>query len=199
MFDFDKITLYKQYLNTIQKTLDGFFEEQKEYICCKKGCAHCCERGTYPYTRVETDYLLLGLFKLEKEKQQGVINRIKKLKEEYKNCEDKENFMHRCPFLGDDNICTVYEFRGLICRTFGLLTTRDNKNISMPFCQELGLNYSKIYDSKTKTFDPELIKKHGYKNVPKTYDLRFKTLMSEDIFVDKKIEFGEIKALIEWL
>ena len=107
--------------------------------------------------------------------------------------------MHRCPFLGDDNICTVYEFRGLICRTFGLLTTRDNKNISMPFCQELGLNYSKIYDSKTKTFDPELIKKHGYKNIPKIYDLRFKTLMSEDIFVDKKIEFGEIKALIEWL
>lgn len=199
MFDFDKITLYKKYLNTIQKTLDGFFEEQKEYISCHKGCAHCCKRGTYPYTRVEIDYLLLGLFKLEKKIQQGVVQRIRELKEQYQNCEDKKNFMHRCPFLGDDDICTVYEFRGLICRTFGLLNSMDDDRIAMPFCQSLGLNYSKIYDPETKTFKEDLIKKHGYKTVPKTYDLRFKTLMSEDIFVDEKIDFGEIKAMMEWL
>lgn len=27
-----------------------------------------------------------------------------------------------CPFLGDDNRCTIYEVRPLVCRTYGLLT-----------------------------------------------------------------------------
>ena len=75
----------------------------------------------------------------------------------------------------------------------------DNDKIAMPFCQSLGLNYSKIYDSEAKTFSMDLIKKHGYKAMPKTYDLRFKTLFNEEIFVDEKIDFGEIRPLMEWL
>ena len=47
--------------------------------------------------------------------------------------------------------------------------------------------------------DDELVKKYGYKSTPKAYQLSFKTLMSEDLFKDVKIRFGEIKSLIEWL
>ena len=194
--DFSK---YKQYLNTISKVLDEYFEHQKEYICCKKGCGYCCERGSYPYTDLEFKYLLLGFFKLDMQEQQSVIKRIKKLKEEYNNCEDKANFTHRCPFLNDDKLCSVYDFRGLICRVFGLITCHEDGSYTLPFCQALGLNYSKVYDSETKTIDTDKIIEYGYKNMPEVHRTNLKRLMSPDFFEGEPIDFGEMKPLIEWL
>ena len=199
MLNFEELKLYKQYLNTIQAFLDNCFENQKEYICCQKGCAHCCKKGAYPYSRLEVDYLMVGFFKMEAKEQQEVIKRINSLKEDYKSCENKEKFMYRCPFLNEENVCTVYDYRGLICRIFGLLKPNKDGEIIMPFCQSLDLNYSKVYNKEKKILDDELVKKLGYKNTPKAYDLSFKTLMSKDLFENVEIDFGEIKSLIEWL
>ena len=138
MLNFDELQLYKQYLNTIQVLLNDYFDNQKEYLCCKKGCAHCCETGAYPYSRLEFDYLMIGFFKMDLKEQQGVIKRIKDLKKEYETVENKEKFMYRCPFLNEEKSCTVYEYRGLICRTFGLLKPNKDGKINMPFCQSLG-------------------------------------------------------------
>ena len=199
MLDFDNLELYKKYLNTVQDFLDKCFEDQKEYISCKKGCAHCCEKGAYPYSQLEFDYLILGFFKMDLKEQQKVIKRIQDLKEEYARIEDKEKFMYRCPFLNDEKVCTVYDYRGVICRVSGLLKYGKNEEIVMPFCQSLGLNYSNVYNREEKMIDLNLIEKYGYKNRPKAYDLSFKTLMSKDLFKDVVIDFGEIKSLIEWL
>lgn len=199
MLNFEELKLYKQYLNTIQSFLDKYFDDQKEYICCQKGCAHCCKKGSYPYSQIEFDYLMIGFFKMDLKEQQGVIKRIQKLKEEYATVEDKEKFMHRCPFLNEEDVCTVYDYRGLICRTFGLLKPDKNNEIIMPFCQSLGLNYSQVYNREKKMLDEDLVKKHGFKNTPKAYQLSFKTLMDKDLFQDVEINFGEIKSLIEWL
>lgn len=193
MLDFEKLKLYKQYLNTIQDLLDNYFENQKEYISCKKGCAYCCQKGQYPYSQLEFDYLIMGYMNLEKEKQEEILNRIKELKE---TCKGE---MYRCPFLGNDNSCMVYDYRGLICRTFGLLKPDKNGEIIMPFCQSLGLNYSKVYDKQRKVLDEKLIKNGNYKNTPKAYQIGLKTLMSEDLFDGEPLHFGEIKSLIEWL
>ena len=190
---------YKQYLNVLTEQLNIFFEDQKEYICCKKGCSLCCEKGTYPYSELEFKYLLLGFFQIEHIERQKVINRIKELKRQYELFEDKQNFSHRCPFLSDDNICLVYDCRGLICRTFGLLTELDDGSLTLPFCSTLGLNYSKVYLKDEKKIDYEAIKKLGYKNYPLPRRTNLKTLMSKEIFIDDPINFGEIKALIEWL
>ena len=199
MIDFDKIKLYKQYLNTIQPYLDKYFENQKEYLCCKKGCSHCCKRGSYPYSKLEFEYLKIGLLKMDLDKQKVVIRKIQKLKAEYQNIENKENYMYECPFLDNDGVCTVYDYRGLICRIFGLLKICNDGEIVIPFCQSLGLNYSKVYNKEANKIDKELVKNFGYKNVPKAYDLSFKTLMSEDLFDNIKIDFGDIKSLIDWL
>lgn len=199
MLNLEELRLYKQYLNTIQSFLDKYFDDQKEYLCCKKGCAYCCEKGTYPYSQLEFDYLMLGFLKLDFENQQKIIKRIEILKDEYEKSEDKEKFMHKCPFLNEENVCMVYDYRGLICRTFGLLKPNQDGEIIMPFCQSLGLNYSKVYNCEKKMLDPELVEKFGYKNSPKAYPLSFKTLMSKDLFEGVEINFGEIKSLIEWL
>ena len=76
----DDFLKYKRYLNSISEYLDKYFEDQQEYICCKKGCAHCCEKGKYPLTELEFKYILLGFFKIDPEERQNVIRRIKKLK-----------------------------------------------------------------------------------------------------------------------
>jgi len=75
-YSFEDFTKYKRYLNTINEVLKGYFENQKEYICCQKGCAYCCENGQYPLSQLEFNYLLLGFFKLDMKVQQGVIKRI---------------------------------------------------------------------------------------------------------------------------
>lgn len=198
-YSFEDFTKYKRYLNTINEVLKGYFENQKEYICCQKGCSYCCENGQYPLSQLEFNYLLLGFFKLDMKVQQGVIKRIQALKEEYSNCEDKENFMYRCPFLGEDKICTVYEFRALICRVFGLITRHESGKTSIPFCHSLGLNYSKVYDSENKQIDYEKVKSLGYKEEPDVHKTNLKRLMSPEFFEGEPLNFGEMKSLIDWL
>ena len=154
---------YKAYLRTISKHLDFCFENQKEYICCKKGCAHCCESGQYPYSSLEFNYLLLGFFQIERNEQLKVIQRIKNLKEEFFKTDDKKNFSYRCPFLSEDKVCTVYDFRGIICRTFGLLTELNDGSYTLPFCSSLGLNYSKVYNENTKKINYDAVEKNEYK------------------------------------
>ena len=190
---------YKRYLNSLQVILDKFFEDQKEYICCKKGCSYCCETGAYPFSKIEFDYLTMGFFQLAPDVRDEVINRMIDLKEEYNKLPEGQKFLHRCPFLGNDGVCTVYEYRGIICRTFGLLHSTGDHSLDMPFCQEKGLNYSKIYDEKTGKFSEELIKKHGYKNYPKKFPISLRDITNKDIFGDISIDFGEIKPLIKWL
>jgi len=190
---------YKQYLNTISTVLNGYFEHQKDYICCKEGCSHCCETGQYPYSDIEFKYLLLGFFKVEINEQQKIIKRIKTLKEDYRNCKNKKDFSHRCPFLNENGVCTVYEHRGLICRTFGLITLHNDGKYTLPFCYSLGLNYSKVYDGETKKIDYDKVKAFGYKNWPEAHRTNLKTLMSKEMFEGEPLNFGELKPLIEWL
>lgn len=190
---------YKRYLNTIDKVLQEYFENQKEYICCKMGCAHCCENGQYPLSELEFHYLLLGFFKLEAKTQQEVIKKIQSLKKEYENTEDRANFMYRCPFLGEDKICTIYDFRALICRVFGLITRHESGATSIPFCHSLGLNYSKVYDPENKKIDYDKVKALGYKEDPDVHRTNLKQLMSPNFFEGEPLNFGEIKSLIDWL
>ena len=197
--DFQKVDMYKKYLNTVQPILDGYFEEQKEFLCCTKGCAYCCEKGAYPFSELEFIYIMLGFLKLDIETREGVLSRIRDLKSQYEKCEDKKNFMYRCPFLGEDKVCTVYEFRGLICRTFGLIQKLSDGKTIMAFCREHGLNYAKVFDFETQKIDYDKVKELGYKNIPQAYLIGLKNLMSEEFLGENKIEFGEIKSLIEWL
>ena len=191
---------YKQYLNTIDKVLQGYFEDQKEYIFCKKGCSKCCEEGQYPCTELEFKYMMLGFFKLPFEEQQRIAIRIKALRKDYENCLDKKEFKYRCPFLDEKGFCPVYEYRGIICRTFGLITLSDDGNeCTIPFCYEYGLNYSNVYNSASKKIDMDKVKELGLNNIPYPRRTNLKTIMSPDFFEGEPLDFGKRKQLVEWL
>ena len=207
-FSNDELANYKVYLNLIEEQmLNKYFEEQKPYICCKAGCSHCCEKGQYPVTKIELAYLLLGFSQLSDEQKTEILNKIQNLKQEKikfetENSNSKEGFMYECPFL-QDHKCSVYDYRAIICRTHGLMffvddvKTGEPKN-KIPFCVNLGLNYSNIYDEETKTLSDVKMYKLGIEQEPLAYNLSLKTLLNNDIAKNLDFEFGEVKTMIDW-
>ncbi len=188
---------YIAYLNYLDEKLTRYFQAQAPYICCKKGCSKCCRYGDYPYTQIEVEYLLSGFEKLPEESKYLIIDKIKALKQE-KLKRQGENFQFECPFLINGE-CSVYEYRGVICRTFGLISYRQTGNSKVPFCAFEGLNYSTVVDEERKIISDEKFKALGIDIEPLAYDIGYKYLTGEKYENAFGFRFGEIRSLIDWL
>jgi Fe-S-cluster containining protein len=202
MVEQERMDKFYQFIRVIMERINSHFEDQKEYIHCKEGCSLCCEKGEYPCSELEFEFLKIGFTGLDKETQQQIVNNVIQLKAEKEQCADKL-FMHKCPFLINHR-CSVYPFRMIICRTFGLSyydkDEYEKRNVlKVPFCIEQGLNYSEVYDQKNKSFSTELFKKTGYKNEPLTYNLGVEFLVKKFGQEIMNLDFGEFKRLIDWL
>ena len=196
----NQIAAYCQFLRVLQGRLQEHFEDQKEYIHCKEGCAHCCKNGEYPCSELEFEFLKIGFAQLDAQTQRIIVDNIVQLKKDKENFKG-EQFLYKCPFLIDDR-CSVYNFRMIICRTFGLAYYREEdekKNMRAPFCMEFGLNYGDVYDKETKTFSKELFEKSGHKTEPVAYNTGVQFLMEKFGKEIMDIDFGEEKTLIDWL
>ena len=173
---------YEEFLKHLDKRLNNYFEEQCEYIKCQSGCSACCEVGEYPFSRLELEYLLSGFAKLPIETRIKIREEIIKLKN------DKPK-MHKCPFLIDKK-CSVYPYRGLVCRIHGLAWYDEVENrVRLPYCVNKGLNYSKVFDRKTgEVFLQDPIKER----------LRIDTILQSDEAKKYQLEMGEIRPLLKW-
>ena len=78
----------------------------------------CCKNSEFPYSAIEARYLLQGALSLEKEQQELVAKNISNLLYKKKNFKGA-NFKYDCPFL-INNVCCVYEYRGLFVGLLGL-------------------------------------------------------------------------------
>lgn len=188
------ISNYIFYMSYLNKKLEGFFENQSPYICCKKGCAKCCQNGEYPFSKIEFDYIMVGFLQLPVDVQEKIKEKIKKIKAA--KTQEKE-FTYECPFLFN-NECSVYNYRGIICRSFGLMSINDEGNSKIPFCAFEGLNYSNVIEPETKIISSEKYEKLGNVNEPLAFNVSYKFLTSENIEKNFRISFGEKRALIDW-
>lgn len=184
---------YEHYLNLITAEIEKMFEAQKEYICCKNGCSLCCEQGMYPFSEIEFEYIKQGFVDLPENIQQIVKSNCQKLANKVGN----GDFLYECPFLIDGS-CSVYKYRGLICRTFGLISENASGKLTIPYCAEEGLNYSKVYDKNTHRILEGSVKYEGYSTLPKAYNLSRYNLMF-GIVKSLNFDWGESRLLIEWL
>ena len=189
----NQLKSYEYFITVVTEEIAKMFEYQKEYICCQNGCSGCCEQGMYPFAKLEFDYLKQGYDALSPAIKEKVNVNIKVLKSEYKG----EHFMYKCPMLIDGS-CAVYKHRGIICRTFGLITENSEGKLTVPYCAGEGLNYSKVYDVDKKQIFEEKVKELGYKVLPKAYNLSRKNLMNLSLANSLNLEFGESKMLLEW-
>ena len=191
---------YKQYLDRISPYIQEYFAQQAPYIFCKEGCSICCEVGLYPFSEIEFKYAMEGFNALkdeQKSKIQKKVKEIKKLKIEPK----LKPFMYECPFLLEKK-CSIYNHRGIICRSYGLIQFVEDKNgnlfYQIPCCVDSGLNYSQVYDHKKSTISKEMHKNTGIEEEPLSYNVGLKYLLNNEFTEDIGIEFGEQKALIDW-
>ena len=191
--------LYCQFIRVIMDKINSQFDDQKEYIHCKIGCAFCCQNGEYPCSQAEFDFLEKGYCNLDNKTKNLIQNKILKIKEQKDKNKDGK-FVYECPFL-INNVCSVYDYRMIICRTFGLTYFKDDDKIifKVPFCMEKGLNYNEVYDKATNSFSYELFEKTGYKNKPKVFNLNRHFLIENFGKKIMEIDFGEDKTLLEWL
>ena len=187
---------YEKYLIFLNNKLEEFFERQKPYIKCHKGCAKCCKNAEFPYSKMEFKYLLSGFLTLDKEVQDKIENKIKETvdrKKEFKG----DKFLYDCPFLIND-VCSVYEYRGVVCRAFGLIESVKNGNSKIPFCAFKGLNYSNVLDVEKKMITDEKFKASGIEEEPVSFNVGYNFLTDEAFENKYNFKFEEKKALIDW-
>lgn len=173
---------YEEFLKLLDEKLDRYFEEQCEFIKCKEGCCACCEVGEYPFSRLELEYLMSGFVQLPFEIKHQIKEEIKRLLKTAPK-------MYKCPFLINKK-CSVYPYRGIVCRTHGLAWYDEDENrIRLPYCVNKGLNYSKVFDRETgEVFLQNPIKER----------LRIDSILRSQKAEEFQLECGEIRPLIKW-
>jgi len=186
---------YVQYLIYLNEKLSKFFDSQKPYIFCHKGCAKCCKNAEFPYKKIEFDLLIEGFKTLPEETKKLIKENVKKLKEEQKKTDGR--FAYTCPFLVDD-VCSVYDFRGIICRSFGLMFYRENDTPGIPFCIFEDLNYSNLLNKETGRVSTEKYKALGLEQEPLAFNVSHSFLTDEVIAKGFGFTFGETKPMIDW-
>ncbi|WP_161985810.1 YkgJ family cysteine cluster protein [Ewingella americana] len=89
---------------------DRFMVELKDYIVCRKGCAHCCK-------------LPVGMTLFEASYIEGKTGRKYNRKaKEILNIQPNKHNTTVCPFLDTKTAtCSIYEYRPLACRMFATI------------------------------------------------------------------------------
>lgn len=182
---------YIKFLKIVDEDLKKIFDYQKEYLCCKEGCAHCCKRGDFPLTELEFKYLMSGYNKLDSNLKNLIQENISSLKNA-----DRDNYI--CPFLINEK-CSVYAYRPIVCRAFGVLTEDSKGNPSFPFCTLLGLNFSQIYDKEKQHLSSDLVKQGNFKIFPKVFRLSNNVFINLPLVRELNLNFGEAKKMIDFL
>ncbi len=188
---------YLIYLSFVDKKITTFFHRQQEYIKCKKGCGLCCKNAQFPYSQIEFAYLLEGYMALDEEIKDKVGRNIKKVSKQ-KSDFSGEKFLYDCPFL-IDNVCCIYNYRGIICRSFGLMYNSDDGHVKVPFCAYQGYNYSMVMDKKQNKITQDMVDAFEHTEEPLGFNIGYKFLTNSAFEKGFNFDFGDKKALIDWL
>lgn len=189
---------YIIYLKFLENKLTKFFDKQKPYIRCQKGCGLCCQNAQFPYSKLEIDYLMTGAWQLDLETKKLVAQNINRILQEKKVFNGKpDEFKYDCPFL-INNVCSVYNYRGIICRTFGLMYVGSDEKVKIPFCCFKGYNYANVIQDGSGVISSEKVKALGNVEEPVAFNISYKFLTGEDFEQGFNIKFGEKKPLIDW-
>ena len=182
------INRYIKYLEIIDLKLNEMFNKQRPFIKCKRGCAYCCREGEYPVSELEYIGMMLYYNSLDNNLKdiinENITNLLAKKRKKY----------YECPFLIEGN-CAIYPARPIICRTFGLIVFTKNGQKRIPFCVNIGLNYSEVYDSATS----KIVKCAPDGTEPTAFNVSRLNMRSKEMEETFDIFFGEDKALIDWL
>src|ERR1051325_10312294 len=99
---------YRQLLDQVDKWTTEMTRRYEAHLACRKGCDLCCQRK-FTVSAVEA-YSIASLFQQLPATLQRAVRKRKSA----------------CTFLVE-GVCSVYESRPLICRTYGLPSLHRNE------------------------------------------------------------------------
>jgi Fe-S-cluster containining protein len=136
---------YEALVDQVGQVFNKVSSEFTEEVKCKPACDDCCH-ALFDLTFVEAIYikskfdeLLTGKARYEITERANKADRIlaKMKKEAYKRHEAGETdeaiinevskLRVRCPLLGDEGTCRMYEYRPIACRVYGIPTSAGGK------------------------------------------------------------------------
>lgn len=191
---------YENYLEIIGISLKNFFTQQSPYIFCKEGCSICCETGEYPFSQLEFQYAMMGYNTLGEDEKNIIKEKVEKILQQKKESTEQV-FMHECPFLINKK-CSIYKYRGIICRNYGLMHYETDENnelkYKIPYCVHHNLNYSNVFDKETGMISSKKWRETGIEIEPDSFNIGRDFLTNNNTTKELGLEFGESKALIDW-
>jgi Fe-S-cluster containining protein len=102
----------------IVAAVDAEFARNRELhgdrIRCRPGCSDCCHH-IFPISTIEASRIAEGMQRLEPAQRQSIEARAR----EYVQMRLVRGTRLPCPAL-EDGICSIYEFRPLMCHKFGM-------------------------------------------------------------------------------
>ena len=126
---------YESFIQELDKKLSLYFGAYKNEIYCRKGCCECCEKGDYPLSDIELNYLMQGFIELDSKHKSLIQHNIKNIKKG-----------GACPFL-INKTCSVYKYRPIICRVHGLAYICKDNVVKLPYCANNNKNFSKNFSN----------------------------------------------------
>ena len=177
---------------TLVEVVDGVFErvkkEDPQEVFCREKCSDCCY-AIFDLTLIEALYInskfLSNFSGQEKnslieiaDKTDRVLVKMKRnAYKEVKNGADQLEIVGkmsqervRCPLLGENNLCLMYDFRPITCRVYGIpISTAGSSHICGRTNFNQGdsyptLNMDKIY-SQLQLLSGELIRDINSENI----------------------------------
>ncbi len=118
----DKISPLLERLRFIFAGMDAAYDTAAaHYGFSCSGCEdNCCTQRFFHYTLAEFFYLLEGVKSLDEERRAEALLRAREVTDAYeREAESGEMLPLMCP-LNFEGLCSVYEYRPMICRAHGL-------------------------------------------------------------------------------
>lgn len=133
---------YIEFIKDLDSRLETYFKIQADYLCCKKGCSACCEKGDYPLSESELKYLMQGYASLDNDSKIKIQENIKEIERG-----------GVCPFLINKE-CSIYPHRPIICRVHGIAYLAKDSIAKIPYCVNDGKNFASVYENGILLTEP---------------------------------------------
>ncbi len=181
-------------IKKIKGRLDRLYSQVPDTRCA--GSGECCWLTSQEY---ENDYAtMFPLYKVEYLNIVAFLERVWSKDRLAGIFAFREERPLRCPFLGEENGCGIYEVRPLICRTYGVLNSRSikrqvdllGKEVSTKDLRSFAIRESGMTCPRVAVLQPEKINSHAKNIVSGFYERELESLSSQ---VD--IATGERRAI----
>ena len=141
----------REFLELLREVDRNFREVRKRYpreVCCRKGCTECC-LAPFDLSLVEALYMRKAFHALARRERREIERRLRKYEKDWQTRVPKpatpfvlSTVRLRCPFLNHKSLCTVYEYRPVTCRLYGLPLEIEGETY---VCPQSGFEPGKTY------------------------------------------------------